>query len=915
MKYENLEKFKTACSGFLAKSDKDDDSIYLPLWLHTADTAGIAEFLAQYWLSDSVKEFIEEKDGLDSQKFVQLTVFLALVHDIGKSAAFFQRLIANKVPDYRDLAIDTGDFDAVDTSRTRHNKASDYILTLFGVPDSLAALAGGHHGKPFTADSLKDIKNYKSNIYGCYDPKKYQEIWEEILDAALTITGYSSVSELPAVNMETQMILEGLLIMADWLASNSYYFPLIDVHDGLSSDRFKKRLDAAIKKIHLPDPWMSTIISMDEEVFEERFGFSPNILQKRIMEIISDTDDPGLYIIEAQMGTGKTEAALAAADTLMTKKNYGGVFFGLPTQATANGLFHRFKDWAEKEAEEGGSTLSVLLAHSKARQNPDFRNMVCGSGKIDDLETGNAGMQDGRNNSSLIVERWLSGRKLSMLPDMVIGTIDQILIACLRQKHIMLRHLGMASKIVILDEIHSYDAYTNQFLERVLVWLASYHCPVVLLSATLSYEKRKSLVAAYLQGISAANKKPQVELDRNISYPSITWTDGMDVHSESFDLKGQEKSIKIRKTEKEELSEVFEQIMKEKGPVGIIFNTVKQCQRMAEKLKSEYPDKHIIVFHARFTDTDRARIEQEVLQRLSKNSAPGLRNNVVVVGTQVLEQSLDIDFDIMVTELAPIDLLLQRMGRLYRHNRPGRNSIPVCYVVNTQADKNPSAKIYGEWLLYRTWKELPDKIAIPDDIPWLIEKVYMPLNQEKMSSAEMAMAEKAENDIQIKISKAQPYLLTAPVSRRRGKSPYRKILDVDFSGMEEEGVAVVRDGQSSLPVIMVVQDPADPDKVYIPGHPEETFSKHEVLSSNEAWSVLKGQIKLPYFFSKKENLHKVISELEERTRQEFSLWQQSPALKGELILKMDSDQGTVLCNRHLCYDSLFGLREEETGAQ
>ena len=201
----------------------------------------------------------------------------------------------------------------------------------------------------------------------------------------------------------------------------------------------------------------------------------PNSLQSEILDITGDADKPGIYILEAPMGIGKTEAALSAAEILAAKYGSGGVFFGMPTQATSNGIFVRLEDWAKKNADEEKTLHSIRLAHAAAELNDDYHDLVSGDSVMYD--------EDG---SGLVVHSGLSGRKQALLSDFVIGTVDQMLLAALKQKHVMLRHLGLAGKVVIVDECQAYDAYMNCYLDRVMTWLGVYKVPVIILSSNSS---------------------------------------------------------------------------------------------------------------------------------------------------------------------------------------------------------------------------------------------------------------------------------------------------------------------------------------------------------------------------------------------------------------------------------------------
>lgn len=238
------------------------------------------------------------------------------------------------------------------------------------------------------------------------------------------------------------------------------------------------------------------------------------------------------------MGVGKTEAALAGADLLGSRNGCGGLFFGLPTQATSNGIFPRIEEWASKEADAEQMVLGIRLAHGAAEMNDEYRSLFHGTASTDEDD----------DRESLWVHPWFEGRKQALLADFVIGTIDQLLMAALKQKHVMLRHLGLAGKVVIVDECHAYDAYMNQFLYRALNWLGAYGVPVILLSATLPYAKRTAMIRSYrgLQTSVPAEKKEPWMCSKD--YPLLTWTDGRDIKQLKVSLGTSEKRYKSGKS-------------------------------------------------------------------------------------------------------------------------------------------------------------------------------------------------------------------------------------------------------------------------------------------------------------------------------------------------------------------------------
>lgn len=250
--------------------------------------------------------------------------------------------------------------------------------------------------------------------------------------------------------------------------------------DAGNSLSYPERVQEAWKRLSLPQPWTPGTYYMGVHDFQERFGFTWNVVQQYMIQAIEESAAPGIFILEAPMGAGKTEAALAGAELLSSCLGQGGIFFGMPTQATANGIFPRLKQWSQRQSE--WAQHGIRLAHGMAEMNEDYQSIFHGHAMQNEDETA----------SGLIVHPWFEGRKQALLSEFVIGTVDQLLMAALKQKHVMLRHLGLASKVIIVDECHAYDAYMNRYLDRALSWLGAYRVPVVLLSATLPSKDARS---------------------------------------------------------------------------------------------------------------------------------------------------------------------------------------------------------------------------------------------------------------------------------------------------------------------------------------------------------------------------------------------------------------------------------------
>lgn len=668
-----------------------------------------------------------------------------------------------------------------------------------------------------------------------------------------------------------------------------------------SEDLYPRRLQNGWEKIHLPDPWHPSFYSsMDNDAFQERFGFSPNEVQQAVLDVTASMELPGLLILEAQMGVGKTEAALAAAETFAAKWGAGGLFFGLPTQATANGIFGRLTAWAQTQSED--TVHSIRLAHGMAELNEDYR----------ELFPGRAFVEGETPEEGVYVHPWFQGHKQALLADFVIGTVDQLLMVALRQRHLMLRHLGVAGKIVVIDEVHAYDTYMNTYLDRALSWLGCYHVPVILLSATLPAQRRGELVAAYLGA-----KTVDHELVSNRGYPLLTWTSGTVVEQRVIALSTKQRQVTLQTAREDALPQLLEEALVEGGCAGVIVNTVKKAQTIASQLQEMMPDFQVFLFHAQFLMPDRAEKERILLERLGKRSTPEQRDKLIVVGTQVLEQSLDIDFDFLVTELCPMDLLLQRIGREHRHsnrdlNRPPRLREARCFVLTAEDGFDEGSKaVYGEWLLWRTQMLLPAVVHLPDDISSLVQDTYGWGEKDVLSETEESELALKQYQLEEKSKQVRAGQFTILPPKKCTGLTKPGVLD---DWMREEGAhsesqarAAVRDGDPSIEVLVMMQC-RDGSVRFLPWQEGGvSVATDRPPAQEESRAIARQRLRLPSYFSRRWTIDRVIEELEDQNRRFLAQWQQAPMLCGELVLLLDEDFSAGLAGTKIIYDKECGL--------
>jgi CRISPR-associated endonuclease/helicase Cas3 len=885
-----------------------EHNAYLPLWMHLEDTADVMAYLCEKRVPGSVIR----ATGLDHSSFIRICRFLALTHDIGKATPEFISKIASYNNPYWKENLCSQGLEIPEISqltagrRTPHALAGEVLLRSYRCPDGVCSVVGAHHGKP--SDITENSYDYETQLSACYRnyfaSAKQESLWKgvqnQVYQNALIKSGCSSAEELPKLSNCAQMLMCGLLIQADWIASNQTYFPLLTDENMGSETMYPERSRQALDRISLTDVWHGEIKENNSyDLFFERFGFFPNPVQKAAVDAAQNTSDPGgLLIIEAQMGVGKTEAALAVAELLAEKSECGGLFFGLPTQATSNGIFPRMAQWAERVSRD--TVHSIRLVHGMAELNEDYQAFF--RGKATTEEDGDAG---------ITVNSWFSGRKQALLADFVVGTVDTALMAALKHKHVMLRHLGLCGKVVVIDECHAYDAYMSRFLLCILQWLGAYKVPVILLSATLPEEKKRQMVQAYCMPYQSIEKR-KISLPESSGYPLLTWANREKVCSIPVADTSHSAKVEISLLAESELIDTLRKHLREGGCAGVIVNTVKRAQEIAETLRKQLPDKHVYVYHAQFLVEERIRREKELIKVIGKNSSTEQRSNVIVVGTQVLEQSLDIDFDYLITDLCPMDLLLQRIGRLHRHKRvrPSILHNPTCAVLQTGAELESGAiKIYGEWLLKQTLRYLPTHIQIPVDIPGLVNRVYAePRDEEKSDPA----WEHFRNRTEIKTSNADGWCLSNPKnSKRESGNSIVGLLD-HYAESDKKAEASVRDGSASVDVLVMCKS-TDGYMSFMPWISDSRLRGDTVPSDEEARQIALQRLRLPFMFGLGKNLDETIDTLERENSELLSPWQESPWLKGELILLLDENRERELCGYLLRYDKDNGLIYERIG--
>ncbi|WP_097460231.1 CRISPR-associated helicase Cas3' [Mangrovitalea sediminis] len=488
-------------------------------------------------------------------------------------------------------------------------------------------------------------------------------------------------------SMPQARLVAGLTSVADWIGSGEFF----EDPESPWQENIGRSVDAA----GLIPPTYRQGLS-----FDQVFPFPPNDVQQQLIDQVTL---PGVYVLEAPMGLGKTEAALYAAYRMLEQCRATGIYFALPTQLTSNKIFDRFNAFLCEVLAEDCSHRSLLLH---------------GNAWLLDTDMGEEGRPGGA---------WFNHAKRGLLAPFAVGTIDQALMAAMNVKHGFVRAFGLAGKVVILDEVHSYDAFTGTLLDALVELLRALHCTVIILSATLSRERRQQLLACKLCCDS---------------YPLITALPASEAASElpvPVDASRQV-SIRLLDDEPRALQEALERA--ETGQQVLwLENTVTEAQQRYLDLAARAAEMGVAcgLLHSRFIPDDRQSIENQWVSLFGKGGWSKRQNQGrILVGTQVLEQSLDIDADFMVSRFAPTDMLFQRLGRLWRHDKTPRKDSAVCEawllvpslrqaIVSPEKAFGSSAFVYSAYVLCRSlevWQPL-SALTLPKDIRPLIEQTYI----------------------------------------------------------------------------------------------------------------------------------------------------------------------------------------------
>ncbi|MER5556713.1 CRISPR-associated helicase Cas3' [Streptomyces sp. NPDC002793] len=744
-----------------------------PVICHLLDTGAVFQELWDVVLSDATRVAVGGALGLSVVEARTVVSFWAGLHDIGKISPPFQAQVPDCYQPVRDDPAYGSAPGAEGEKGFRHEVASHWALyQLFeeagypggerllrkAVSHQVAQLLGGHHG--VFGEVLKAKKAARP---ADYNPGLGRQGWagqrRMHFEELRRVLGAFAVPR-GGLPVGLAVVVSGLVVVADWLASQTSAIEERIPGPGWSgmADEVDAHWQAAVRAA----PGLVRAARLGRAGFAtgefgEMFPFAPNSLQRDLVEHLPamvGESGSGLVLVTAPTGDGKTEAALFAASLLGRAAGARGVYFALPTMGTADAMLPRVEAFAARAL---SGERALMLLHSMAWLSTPDRAAVS------DVSAGEAAVS-AEKGTVVEADGWLRGAKRGLLAPLGVGTIDQALSAVLPLRYNALRLFGLSDKVFVVDEAHAYGPWMHQLLVRLLEWLGALGAPVVLLSATLTGRSAGSLVDAYRRG--AGFREPSDVVPR---YPGWLFASGAsgEVSAARGTASNRVRTLRVTRRlvewdasepaeapvreggRRAALREVLAPVAAEGGTALVCCTTVAEAQQTYRDVCAAFPGLAaraggVRLLHSRYPADVRAAITARCQDAYGKpgEGTVAVRPGSILVATQVVEQSLDFDFDLVVSDLAPLAQLLQRAGRGRRHQRgplgrPGwaaAEDEPELVVLDPLAVPGGSAPprswgtVYDAGLLVRTSQTLdtcaPGGIAVPGDVQRLVDEVY-----------------------------------------------------------------------------------------------------------------------------------------------------------------------------------------------
>jgi CRISPR-associated endonuclease/helicase Cas3 len=837
---------------------------------HLLDTAAVAGVMWDRYVSAAFRRRLDEVSGGRGRLWF---MWVCGIHDCGKACPAFQAMDAAEAAPVLAAGLTWGRMPAERQKRWRHDVAGAVLLMPRLVAewgDEEAAgwvwpLVAGHHGTFPSVGALRPPRGAQGR------GPAWEEAQRAVVDVFTRAVGFEDLADarpVGSLRKAEQLALSGLIVMADWIASDSSHFPGLADAGLISFAGARSRAEAAWERLRLRGGWRDLPLPENPlDPLAHRLGVEPRASQRELVQRAWSMPTPGLLVAEAPMGEGKTKAALAAAEILAARFGLDGVFVAMPTQATSDPMYEQVLQWVRSFDPELESQVALL--HGRRRFNAWWRAVWAGKPRPDgegcgcreEGRPGIRGMADddfgaidedadyGRVSSQPSSDRaagpgadgpafWFLGDKRGLLTAFAVGTVDHLLHAATRTRHVMLRFAGLAGKVVVVDEVHAADVYMRQFLVEALRWLGQAGVPVVLLSATLPPAQRQRFVDAYLSGVLGTADVHQ-PVPEPAGYPCVTVAYGVDgravAETSREAVQSWRESAPVRLAwlpdtdpEGRRVAEAVRKAVAGGGVALVVVNQVARAQAIHRELREGGFDGVLHLLHARLCAAHRADRTAECLRLMGPQGGKDRPERMVVIATQLAEQSFDVDADVLITDLAPTDLLLQRIGRLHRHSgtrRPAAHHVPRVLVTGVAPGRDgtprflrASERIYGEWSLLRAAALVTEAAgtltdgntggpaasgwSIPADVPTLVARAYGDAEICPEGWGEAGAWEQWQAKERKREKNAEEYLLC-----RRREWAFPTLEGLHYAGSraasEEQLDAVVRDGDPSVEVVIV----------------------------------------------------------------------------------------------------------------
>ncbi|WP_017539384.1 CRISPR-associated helicase/endonuclease Cas3 [Nocardiopsis halophila] len=720
-----------------AKSSKEGVH---PLICHLIDTMEVSRLLYGLFLGPKVREELERVFSPLAGSAEQWVSLLCGLHDLGKYSPAFQSLVLEvaqkRFPESEHRLLEVcAPARKLANLDTKHGLTTgvhlDGMLHELGVHTSdrivLSQVLAGHHGYIPSAGEIRSLSRprggrHKKDI----GDGQWRQGRSAMVRRVAALGGLDfGDARWPEVRVPSQMGLvglAGLTTISDWVASDTRFFPYEEEPESLEAYRIRaaERAQEALRSVGWR-AWTPGERTGFTQIFGD--GSPPFPLQRRVEEAVESCEEPGVLVIEAPTGEGKTKAGLQAAARLVHRLGLGGLYYSTPTKELSRQAYDDVQDLLKGT----GSDLEVNLVYSGAAKEQKQARKDEAAGSSATITPSGVGAEDdaGTEEGSQDPWEWFTRKKGLAFP-IGVGTVDQAVKAVIRGGHNFLGMAALSNKVVVIDEVHAYDSYTGRIIKQLLWFCGRLGAPVVLMSATLPADQRAELIEHWHAGAESRPVDPEAASVTSPGTWNVQWSPdpagAFEVDPSSFARDRGPVQVEHLGDAPSEIAARVADLVGEAGTALVVLNTKDRAKRVRDELRARLADvanpPAVVHFDGEHQGAERREIKRHIDAHIGKTSPES--RHAVVVGTQVLEHGMDLDADVLVSDLCPIDLLFQRAGRLHRHDRRGRPSHlarPTLYVADVdpaeRAARPPSKRtslvftahvttVYRPWILGRT---------------------------------------------------------------------------------------------------------------------------------------------------------------------------------------------------------------------